>query len=370
MNRRTFIQGAAAVLATSGPWTRIARAGGADGPKNLDNLVAGVRKQHGLPGLAAAIVRGDRIVGEGVAGVRRVGGGDAITADDLFLIGSCTKRMTAAMVCRVIDAGKLAFDMTLADALPDVPMRGEYRAVTIAQLLSFTGGIQPYMQVSPQRTPILFELDGPAAEQRERFVKHVLQEEPVARPGTERVYSNASFAVVAFVAARRTGRAWETLMRDEVFTPLKLTRAGFGTPRTKERPNEPARHRKTEDGYEPEPEPEAGRPADGSVAMAGPGGVHCSIRDFARFAAYELSAAQGKDILLKPATAKRWRELSRGEHVEGRPIRGGTPWVTAAYALWPTKNTAAAVLCNGGSAFDGCKAIFEAVEKDAAAVAE
>ena len=45
--------------------------------------------------------------------------------------------------------------------------------------------------------------------------------------------------------------------------------------------------------------------------------------------------------ILLMATVKRWRELSRGEQVEGRPVRGGTPWLTAGYVLWPSKDRAA-----------------------------
>src|SRR5689334_4208485 len=71
--------------------------------KNLGDLLESIRKEHGLPGIAAAAVRGDRIAAEGVAGVRRVGGDDKIALDDRFALASCTKRMTMAMICRVID---------------------------------------------------------------------------------------------------------------------------------------------------------------------------------------------------------------------------------------------------------------------------
>src|SRR5439155_10780716 len=128
---------------------------------------------------------------------------------------------------------------------------------TVAQLPTHTGGIPTYLQIGPRVTPILFELKGSAAEQREQFVKHLLQEEPAAKPGTERKYSNASYALVALVAERRTGRSWQRLMEDEVFKPLGMTTAGFGRPRTKERPNEPSLHRKGDQGYEPEAEGEA-----------------------------------------------------------------------------------------------------------------
>jgi CubicO group peptidase (beta-lactamase class C family) len=388
MDRRRFLHCAGlAVLAASG---RLAPAAPVEErtPKDLSDLLKRIRREHQLPGLAAAVVDGDRIVAEGVAGVRQVGTDDRITLDDRFMIGSCTKRMTAAMICRLIDAGKLAFDTALADALPEIPMRDDYRQVTVAQLLTFTGGIQPYTRPSPEETPILFELKGSVAEQRERFVEHVLQEEPVAKPGTERRYSNASYAVAAFVASQRTGRSWEALMQEEVFKPLHLTKAGFGRPRSQERPNEPRRHIKEDQGYRPEPEGHT----DPLAFMAGPGRVHCSIRDLARFAAYELSAAQGNDPLLKPATARRWRELSRGgpgegrrrragggpegrrepppgQQVKGRPVFGGSPWVTASYVLWPGENRAAAVAVNGGSAREACLAFFKAVQERQAAPA-
>jgi CubicO group peptidase (beta-lactamase class C family) len=359
MNRRTFIRSAG--LAVLAACSRLAPVASAEerAPKDLSDLLERTRKDHRLPGMAAAVVRGDQIAAEGVAGVRRVGTDDKITLDDRFAIGSCTKRMTAVMIGRVIDSGKLSFETTLADALPDVEMRDDYRKVTIAQLLSFTGGIQPYTQIGPKLTPILFELTGSAAEQQEQFVRHVLQEEPVVKPGTERKYSNASYVVAVFAASRKTGRGWEALMEEEVFKPLPLTKAGFGRPRSKERPHEPWLHRKGDQGYEPEPKEPQAEPA---AALAGAGGVHCSIRDFARFAAYELAAARGKDALRQPATAKRWQELSQGETSEGRPVFGGTPWLTAGYVLWPSKNLAAAVTLNGGSAADACKAVFKAVE--------
>jgi len=359
MNRRNFMQSTGlAVLAACG---RLAAVVSAEqrAPKDLSDLLEGTRKEHPLPGMAAAVVRGDQVVAEGVAGVRQVGADDRITLEDRFPIGSCTKRLTALMIGRVIDADKLSFETTLADALPDVRMRDDYRQVTIAQLLTFTGGIRPYTQIGPRSTPILFELKGSAAERQEQFVRHVLQEEPVVKPGTQRTYSNASYAVAVLAASRRTGRGWEALLEEEVFRPLRLSRAGFGRPRSKERPHEPWLHRKGERGYEPEPQEP---PADPAAVLAGAGGVHCSIRDFARFASYELSAARGKDPLRKPATARRWQELSQGEASEGRPVFGGTPWLTAGYVLWPSKGLAAAVTVNGGSAADACKAVFKAVE--------
>lgn len=363
MNRRSFIGsfGLTVLAMSGGLLPAVARAREDAIPADLSGLLETLRKKQVLPGIAAAAARGDRLAAEGVAGVRRVGTDDKITLDDRFSLASCTKRMTGVMVCRVIDRGKLSFDTTLAEALPDIKMRDDYRPVTVAQLLNFTGGIQPYTKI---RGPDgwasgLGGLSGTASQQREQFVRRLLQEAPIVKPGTEKRYSNASYALVAFVASRRTGRTWEALMEQEVFKPLGMEKAGFGRPRSQERPNEPWRHLKLDKGYVPEPDMQETR----LEALAAAGDVHCSIRDFAKFAAYELAAAQGKDRLLKPATATRWQKLSRAEAAGDRPLQffGGAPHISAGYAAWPSENLAVVVAVNGGSA--DCKGIIDVVKQ-------
>src|SRR5262249_48837370 len=157
-----------------------------------------------IPGLAAAALKDKQLIAQGASGVRCLGRNDKITIDDRFLIGSCTKRMTGLLLCRLIDDQRFGFDTTLTDLLPDFPMRDAYRAVTITQLLSFTAGIPAYTQIGPGITPILFQLKGSPVEQREQFLRHLLQEQPIAKPGTERNYSNASYALLAFLATRAT----------------------------------------------------------------------------------------------------------------------------------------------------------------------
>ena len=63
-------------------------------------------------------------------------------------------------------------------------MRADYKPVTLANLISHRGGIQPYTQIGPAMTPIIFELQGSPVEQRAAFAAHLLDEEPAAPPGT------------------------------------------------------------------------------------------------------------------------------------------------------------------------------------------
>src|SRR5687768_7440180 len=62
-----------------------------------ERILERIRAKHHLPGLAAAVVRGDKVVASGVSGVRRHGAPDKIEPDDRFHIASCTKSMTATL---------------------------------------------------------------------------------------------------------------------------------------------------------------------------------------------------------------------------------------------------------------------------------
>ncbi|MEE8459701.1 MAG: serine hydrolase domain-containing protein, partial [Phycisphaerales bacterium] len=109
--------------------------------KDLAELVEHVRSDIGCPGLAVAIGDGSGIRQVAVAGVRMVGGDDVVLAEDPFHVGSITKSMTATIIGTLVDRGVLDLDITLAEALPDIEMRSEYRAVTLEQLLAHQGGI-------------------------------------------------------------------------------------------------------------------------------------------------------------------------------------------------------------------------------------
>src|SRR4051812_18592202 len=85
MHRRTFLAyaGSAAAALTFPAFGQERQ------NQDLAEQLEPIRKEHGLPGIAAAIARGKDVIAEGVAGVRRLGGEDKIKPDDLFLIGSC-----------------------------------------------------------------------------------------------------------------------------------------------------------------------------------------------------------------------------------------------------------------------------------------
>src|SRR5262249_40101773 len=75
-------------------------------------------KAFEAPGLAVAIVRGDRVVYLKGHGVRELGKEAPVTADTLFAIGSCTKAMTATAVGFLVQDGKMKWDDPVRKHLP------------------------------------------------------------------------------------------------------------------------------------------------------------------------------------------------------------------------------------------------------------
>jgi len=326
---------------------------------NLSAALEDIRKNQRLPGMAAVVMRDGVVIAEGAAGVRKLGEAAVITVEDRFGIGSCTKRMTGFLIGRLVDEGKLKWDMTLGEILNDIPMREDYRGVTLAQLLSFTGGIAGYERIGPKITPELFETEGTQAERELRFAKHVLNLPPVTKPGTNAVYSNASFFLAALMAAKVTGKDFDSLMQAQVFSPLKLSAAGWGRPWSESRRDQPWQHIARPDGHVPEPD--IVRPPE--VLFRAAGGAHMSVKDLAQFGQADLMTRKGQTTWLKAATAQRWQGLEPGNSNERSVHVGGTPWQSACYAVWPKLNLVAAIAVNGGSPGDeACTAFVHEIE--------
>jgi CubicO group peptidase (beta-lactamase class C family) len=93
------------------------------GVQSLDAELEPVRAAHRVPALAAAIIRGDRIVAMGAVGVRIAGSSVPVNITDRFHIGSCTKSMTATLIGMLVDQGALSWEMTLVDVFPDLAGR-------------------------------------------------------------------------------------------------------------------------------------------------------------------------------------------------------------------------------------------------------
>lgn len=282
---------------------------------NLNAILEPIRDEFKLPSLAAVVVKDGAIAARGAVGLRKAGSDVAVTANDKFHIGSCTKSMTATLAAMLVEEGKLTWQTKFADALPDVAgsMHPDYRAITLEQLLAHRAGV-PH-RPDPAAWAKAWKKRGTPTQQRLEFIRAVLAKPPEAPPGTKYIYSNQGYTAVGSMLEKVTGRSWEDLIRTRLFAPLGMTSAGFGAPASFGRTDQPWGHLWVSWRAKPIP---PGPDADNPPAI-GPGGtVHCTLDDLGKYAAFHLRTGRGRPALLKPASfAKLHTPLAGQEYAFG-----------------------------------------------------
>src|SRR6266702_3432424 len=228
-------------------------------PVNVDAVLQAILGRGGERfGMAAAVLRGERIIAQGVAGVRKRGTAERITLDDQFQLGSCTKAMTATLVAMLVEEGKLNWTTTLGELFADTvkPMHPAWEKVTLRQVLAHRAGLRFEPEGLAQvfnlfRAPYASLRSGPEAmrpprarlgtlpQQRLEIARQALSRPPGIPPGTKFWYSNEGYILAGAVLEQLTGRAWEDLMRERLFQPLGISTGGFGPPGTAGKTDQP-----------------------------------------------------------------------------------------------------------------------------------
>ena len=337
------------VLALSGASADAASAQSADFGAKLE----AIRHTRNVPAIGGLLLRGGEVVVEGVAGTTEAGGEAAVAAGDAWHLGSDTKAMTATLAARLIEAGKITWDTTLADGLPDLAgdMHDSQKSVTLRQLLGHRGGVGGDGSAASALQARLWEIertmaDAPIAERRRTAARAILADAPVGRPGETYAYSNFGYILAGAMLERAGGDSWESLMRREVFNPLKMTTAGFGPP------PRIRGHLKGVDDWAPQTR-------DNPPTLGPAGTVHCSLQDWSKFAAAHLGhgpagylSADSLKMLHEPLPGGGGTRYAMGWIVierDGRTLlahEGSNTMWYAAIVLDPARDEARLAVCN------------------------
>lgn len=329
-------------------------------PRDISSLLEPIIARQKIPGMAAAVIQGDRIVMLGVAGVRAAGHPEKATTNDLWHLGSCTKSMTATLCAQLVEDGRLNWNTTLEQGFPELAerMNPRWKPVTLTQLLTHRAGVPTGLDQDGLWGRVWNSNETPA-KLRLVIAEYLLTHEPAHEPGSKFEYANAGYTLAGILAERAGGEAWESLIRRRLFEPLGITSAGFGAPGVPVVISQPRGH--TAKGEAVEPSHDADNPAG-----IGPGGtVHMTITDWARYVAIHLRGDEDNPDraarLLKPESFDVLHTPPAGEYACGwactqRPWGDGrvlnhngsnTMWFAVTW-LAPRKDFAVLVCCNIG----------------------
>ena len=189
----------------------------------VDEAVDQAVARYRLPGVAVGVIVDGEIVHTHVAGERATGGGEAIDRETLFKIASNSKAMTAALLARLVDQGKLAWTDPVVKYLPDFRMSDDWvtREMQVRDLLIHNSGLGAGagdLMLWPE--PNLFT--------RQDVIQGLRHLKPVYSFRSRYAYDNTLYIVAGEVAAAAGRAPYDELMRREVFAPLGLDRCQVG----------------------------------------------------------------------------------------------------------------------------------------------
>ena len=255
-----------------------AAAGGS--PENLTEFLERIRDESGLPAIAASVMKGGVALAAGAVGVRKMGSPTPVTFADQFHLGSCTKAMTATLIAMFVEKGKLQWSQTLADIFPERAgkMNEKYRKVTLDLLLTHRSGTRANAGFNSPTLPLIT--------QRMDYLDSVVNNPPEFEAGDFH-YSNAGYILLGAALERVSGKQWEILIKERLFTPLGMSSAGFGTPSKPNQTDQPWGHVMKDGKFVP-------RYGDNPTGLGPAGTVHCAMLDYMKFA--DLHAGSGKRV--------------------------------------------------------------------------
>lgn len=194
--------------------------------KRLDRLDRQLHKLVGLgegpPGASALVQRHGR-VDFLRAGVGDVESGRPIKRNDHLRTASTAKAFSGAVALQLVDDGSLSLDSTIGEVLPDQP--AAWAAVTLRQLLQHASGVPNYT-----KSPAWQAQAGtnPQATVTPEFLLGLVANKPLEfTPGSRYEYSNSDNLIIGLMAEAVTGRAYEELLQELVFSPLGLKRTSL-----------------------------------------------------------------------------------------------------------------------------------------------
>ncbi|HEV2860573.1 MAG TPA: serine hydrolase [Pyrinomonadaceae bacterium] len=240
------------------------------------------------PGLAVAVVRGDRIVYAEGFGRRDLKANLPVTPQTQFYIASTTKSFTATAVKLLADEGKLDLDAPIKKYFPDLALKPPLSAeqISLRDLLTHRSGID--------NEPITFRTAYTGQYDADLILKLLADYSRPVSP--EYRYSNLGYVVAGYAVEKATGETWQRAVERKVLDPLGLTSTSCFASKAKAGGNLALPYRAENGGFTELPYKE-----DNTMHAAG--GIVSSAEDLAKWIIVNMNGGRlgGKQVI--PAAA-------------------------------------------------------------------
>jgi len=246
----------------------------------VDEAVA----RYDLPGIAVGVIEDGKVAAVVARGELAAGSGEPVTPEALFKIASNSKAMTAAVLARLVDQGRLRWDDPVVKHLPQFRMHDPWVTANmqVRDLLVHNSGLglgAGDLMLWPEPNDFT----------RADIIAGLAHLEPVTSFRSGYAYDNLLYVVAGEVAAAAGGKPYAQLVREEVFAPLGMDGCRVGSWNAGEAGPIARPHRRVDGRNLPAP-PERGVVPD--ITSMAAGGIRCSLEDMLRWVGAWLDPAQ------------------------------------------------------------------------------
>lgn len=251
--------------------------------REFDHWLDGVEAGHDVAGLAAAIVKDDRVLLERGIGFADARTREPVGGDTVFRLASLSKAFATALSGLLVENGLLRWDTRIADKLPTFALNdpADSRKLTVRDILSHRVGL-------PHNTyDNLLEQDEPY-----ELLVDKLKDVPLACPvGDCYGYQNIAFSLIGDVTYAATGDFYYHQVVKRIFQPLGMRDATYGRDALENSASWARPHRRAGHGWVPF------SPNEAYYHVAPAAGVNASIRDMEQWLIAQMG---GRPNVLSP----------------------------------------------------------------------
>jgi CubicO group peptidase (beta-lactamase class C family) len=317
--------------------------------RQVDGVFSFVARDE--PGCAMGVVRDGKLAYARGYGMANLDWGIPITTSTVFDIGSVSKQFTATALALLDQDGVLSLDDEVRAWIPELPDYGS--SLTIRHLLNHTSGVRDYLTLMSlagfEFANVFDELDGVALIVRQKALNF--------EPGSEYLYSNSGYLLLANIVRRATGESLREFLEARVFDPLGMAATSVWDDNTEILPERAT-------GYAHGP---AGWGIDHAwnFQMGGDGQVITSVEDLLKWDRNFYDPAVGgqglldrlhtRGVLSSGDTIAYALGLTLDQYRGLRRVQHGGAWAgfRATLARYPGERTCVIVLCNRANANPG-----------------
>ena len=212
-----------AATTQAAPWQMAAATAAPIDSAEVDSLIRKAVADEHMVGLSVGIAQNGNIVFARGYGKANLAGGDPVTPETRFAVGSVTKQFTCSTMLLLDEAGQLSMEDQVAKYYPNLTRAGD---ISLRQLGGMVSGYRDYYPLDYVDTEM--QKATPTDSIITEYATRPLDFDPDSRWS----YSNTNFLILGQIAAKVTGKPIGALIKEKILDPVGMSHTRFAPDRS------------------------------------------------------------------------------------------------------------------------------------------